>query len=202
MLAWQTPWSNKCPSKPLRALVERYRPGTLFRQLKMASKINISNRQRMLELDLQYVESMAIKLAHGVFANLSANPPAHLDDHLIEELAARGGFSLVLVSNRQIQKLNKEWMGKNRPTDVLSFPLDLEPPPSEQIPWEVGEIVISVEKADEQAESYGHSFERELAFLFIHGMLHILGFDHLEPDDEKDMFGRQKRILTKCGFKR
>jgi probable rRNA maturation factor len=168
----------------------------------MTSKISISNRQRGLELDLEYIEAMATKLSKGVLRNLSAKPPGHLEHSLLEALAERGDFSLVLVSNRQIQKLNKEWMGKNKPTDVLSFPLDLEPPPSKAIPWEVGEIVISVEKADEQALAYGHSFERELAFLFVHGMLHVLGFDHLEPDDEKDMFGRQKTILSKCGFNR
>lgn len=164
--------------------------------------ISISNRQRTFEIDVPVVESMTKKLGKGVFANLLSKPPAHLPTDLIEELAERGSFSLVLVSNRQIQKLNKEWMGKNRPTDVLSFPLELDPPMSDEIPWEVGEIVISVEKTDEQADSFGHSFDRELAFLFVHGMLHVLGFDHMEPDDEKDMFGRQKQILNKCGFKR
>jgi len=121
---------------------------------------------------------------------------------MLEDMAERGQFSLVLVSDRQIRTLNKDWMGKDKPTDVLSFPLSIDPPPSVELPWEVGEIVISVEKAQEQAIDYGHSFEREMAFLFVHGMLHVLGFDHMEPKEEKEMFGRQKQILNAAGFKR
>jgi probable rRNA maturation factor len=168
----------------------------------MSSKVTVTNRQRTLDMDVEFVEQMAAKLSAGVIRNLLAKPPVHLEAQVIEQIGERGELSLVLVSNRQIRKLNKEWMGKDRPTDVLSFPLELEPPMAEELPWEVGEIVISVEKAEEQADSYEHSFERELAFLFVHGMLHVLGFDHMEPDGEKDMFSRQKSVLNKCGFKR
>jgi probable rRNA maturation factor len=169
---------------------------------KMSPKLTVSNRQRREPVDLEQVESMAQKLSRGVFRNLLKDLPDHLEEETLEEMAERGQFSIVLVSDRQIRSLNKEWMGKDRPTDVLSFPLSLDPPPSEELPWEVGEIVISVEKAKQQAEEYGHSVDREMAFLLVHGFLHVLGFDHMEPDEEKDMFGRQKQILNASGFKR
>lgn len=168
----------------------------------MSAKVTVTNRQRRLSVDARKIERMADKLSMGVFEHLLDDTPEHLDEEALEEMAERGLFSLVLVSNRQITTLNKDWMGKNKPTDVLSFPLSLDPPPSEELPWEVGEIVISLERAEEQAAEYGHSFEREMAFLFVHGMLHVLGFDHMKPDEEKDMFGRQKQILNAAGFKR
>lgn len=168
----------------------------------MSPKLTVSNRQRRLPVDLKMMEQMARRLSDAVLEHLIDNPCEHLDIDLLEEMAERGQFSLAFVSNRQIQKLNKEWMGKDKATDVLSFPLSLDPPPSTEIPWEVGEVVISVERAQEQAHEYGHSVDRETAFLFVHGMLHILGFDHMEPDEEKDMFGRQKQILNTTGFKR
>ena len=168
----------------------------------MSTTLTVSNRQRRFPLALPQLKLMCNELKAGVFADLMQDPPEHLDVESLEDMAERGLFSLALVSNRQIQKLNKEWMGKDRPTDVLSFPLSIDAPPSDELPWEVGEIIISVEKADEQATAFGHGLQRELAFLFVHGMLHVLGFDHIEPVDEKDMFGRQKRILDRAGFKR
>jgi probable rRNA maturation factor len=68
--------------------------------------------------------------------------------------------------------------------------------------WIVGDIIISAEKAKKQAEEYGHSLKRELAFLFVHGCLHVLGFDHMTAEEEKEMFGRQKTILASCGIER
>lgn len=164
--------------------------------------LTISNKQRGRKLDLKLIRQMGEKLIIGVCENLLRNPAGHLEDTDLEELSENGIFSLVLVSNKQIQKLNCEWMEKDTPTDVLSFPLNLEPPPSAELPWEVGEIVISIEKAEEQAKTFGHSFDRELAFLFVHGALHVLGFDHMSAEDEKDMFGRQKEILNAAGFVR
>ncbi len=144
---------------------------------------------------------MGEKVASALCRNLIASPPPHLDEEIIRHMQERGLLSVVLVSNKQIQKLNHQWMGKDAPTDVLSFPLSIEPPPAE-LPWEVGELVISLEKTEEQALEYAHSSERELAFLLVHGMLHILGFDHMSPEEEKEMFGRQKRILADAGFNR
>lgn len=119
----------------------------------------------------------------------------------LQEMEARAEISVTLVSNRSIRKLNREWMGKDFPTDVLSFPLSLESPEA-GMPWEMGDLVISVEKASEQALVYGHSLERELAFLLVHGFLHVLGFDHQTEADEKEMFGRQREVLRAAGFPR
>lgn len=168
----------------------------------MSAKLSVSNRQRRMPVNLKQVRTMTATLAAAVFENLRQYPCDHLEPAMVDEISQRGQFSVVLVSNSQIQKLNKQWMGKDRPTDVLSFPLSDEPPPSDELPWEVGEIVISLEKTQAQAEEFGHSFERELSFLFVHGMLHVLGFDHVEPEDEKDMFSRQKQILDASGYKR
>jgi probable rRNA maturation factor len=114
----------------------------------------------------------------------------------------------VLVSNAKIRELNRQWRGKDYATDVLSFPLAVDETgvferaqPGEET-WELGELIISMEKAAEQAAEYGHSFEREFAFLFVHGFLHVLGFDHITKAQEKEMFGRQSQILTAAGFSR
>jgi probable rRNA maturation factor len=168
----------------------------------MSANLTVSNRQRSVQVDLKKVEKMAERLRVAVFDQLIDDTPDHLDEEILDDMAERGVFSLVLVSDRQIRVLNNDWMGKDKPTDVLSFPLSLDPPPSPEVPWEVGEIVISLQRTEVQAREYGHSFDRELAFLFVHGMLHVLGFDHMEPADEKDMFGRQKYILNASGFKR
>lgn len=116
------------------------------------------------------------------------------------------------MDNETIAQLNSEYRNIRRPTDVLSFPLleyidgkpDIQPgdidPRTKRVA--LGDIVISVEKAMEQAESYGHSFEREIAFLAVHGMLHLLGYDHEKPEEEKDMFLRQEAVLKELGLPR
>jgi probable rRNA maturation factor len=131
---------------------------------------------------------------------LESKPP-HLTLSSIRQLAKRGEMSVTLVSNKQIHSLNRQWRQKDAATDVLSFPLTLSAPPA-GLPWELGEVIISAEKAVEQASSLGHSFERELSFLFVHGCLHVLGFDHELPEDEKEMFGRQNEILEAAGISR
>lgn len=167
----------------------------------MTVQIAISNRQRRQAVDVEWLQDMATKLAQAVCENLRSSRPEHLSKKFIDEFARRGQLSLILVSDRQIRKVNREWRGKDSATDVVSFPLEMEPPPV-GLPWEVGEIVISAERAQQQARDYGHSFSRELAFLFAHGMLHVLGFDHETPDEEKDMFSRQHMILELAGFPR
>jgi probable rRNA maturation factor len=165
----------------------------------MTALLTVSNRQKKLRMDVSELELDYERLRGHVLENLSGKPPKHLKKSLITQISRRGTFSVALVSNRQIKVLNKDWMGKDSPTDVLSFPMELDPPPP-GMPWEVGEILISVERAQEQAKQYGHSLDREMAFLFVHGMLHVLGFDHMEPGEEKEMFGRQKQILDEAGF--
>ena len=119
--------------------------------------------------------------------------------------------SVTLTDNEGIHELNKDFRGIDRPTDVLSFPLfdgdltesDLEGADGEKRKVPLGDVVISLEKALEQATEYGHSFERELAFLCVHSVLHLLGYDHeRSEEEEKDMFRRQEEILDTCGFKR
>ena len=113
-------------------------------------------------------------------------------------------LSVTFVGLDEIHEMNREYRGVDRPTDVLSFPQfeDLE----EEIP-EVGEIclgdvVICREKAEEQAEEFGHSFERELVYLFTHSVLHLLGYDHMEEDEKKVMRQREEEIMEHIGLMR
>lgn len=167
----------------------------------MASQVQVTNRQRKLKLDSKWFTEAAQQLLDAVLDNVKKNPPEFLSDEEIDNLLDFGILSVAVVSNKEIQKLNKEWRKKDYATDVLSFPLDLNVN-EDGVPFEMGELIISAEKAQEQAEEYGHSFEREMAFLFVHGCLHVLGFDHTNKAEEKEMFGRQKQILNSCGYKR
>lgn len=111
-------------------------------------------------------------------------------------------FNVIIVDNETIHKLNREYRGVDRPTDVISFALEDD---DTFVPTEVrvlGDIYISIEKARSQAESYGHSLKREISFLTIHGLLHLLGYDHMEEEEEKEMFSLQELILDGYGIKR
>lgn len=167
----------------------------------MAPKVSISNRQRRHSVELSNVAEMAEKLAEQVCHNLAETPCDWLSDANVKEIEGRGIFSLVLVSDKKIRELNALWRGFDKATDVLSFPMDTEPPEPE-IPYELGEIIISMDTAKAQAHDLGHGFERELAFLIVHGMLHVLGFDHETKSEEKEMFGRQRQILQAAGYPR
>ena len=115
--------------------------------------------------------------------------------------------SVTFVSNERIQEINREYRDKDQPTDVISFAMEelgegeVEMVGAE-MPRVLGDIIISVPKAIEQAEEYGHSFIRELGFLAVHGFLHLLGFDHMTEEDEREMFTLQKEILDEYGLKR
>lgn len=113
-------------------------------------------------------------------------------------------FNIILIDNETIHKINLEYRGIDRATDVISFALEDDKicPNVEGMPRVLGDIYISIEKAKEQAELYGHSFKRELSFLAVHGLLHLLGYDHMEKEDEIVMFGRQELILDGFGIKR
>lgn len=167
----------------------------------MASNVQVSNRQRRVKLDTKWFKSTAAELFQAVLDNVKKSPVAFIKKSQLRRFSESAILSVALVSNKEIQKLNKEWRGKDYATDVLSFPLELDFE-VDGVPFEMGELIISVEKAKEQAEEYGHSFEREMSFLFVHGCLHILGFDHITAKDEKDMFNRQKEILDACGYTR
>ena len=110
-------------------------------------------------------------------------------------------ISVSLVDNEFIHKMNREYRGIDRPTDVISFAFldneDREALYKSKEPVCLGDIYISVDKAKEQAKEYGHSLKRELSFLFVHGLLHLLGYDHMTEEDEKVMFRLQDEILPK-----
>jgi probable rRNA maturation factor len=109
----------------------------------------------------------------------------------------QGEVSIVLVNNDEIQALNRQYRSKDQPTDVLSFPMtDGLDEVDEDDYLMLGDVVISVPKAREQAKEYGHSFERELGFLLVHGLLHLAGFTHDQEDDAKRMFSLQEEILS------
>ncbi|RFU71689.1 rRNA maturation RNase YbeY [Peribacillus saganii] len=116
-------------------------------------------------------------------------------------------LSVTFTNNERIREINKEYREKDAATDVISFALEEMGEEEVQIvgadmPRMLGDIVISVEKTKEQAEEYGHSFERELGFLALHGFLHLLGYDHMDEQDEKEMFTKQRVILAEYGLTR
>ncbi len=114
--------------------------------------------------------------------------------------------SVTFTDNAGIHELNKKFRGIDRPTDVLSFPLfdyagESEEPPVDELLGMLGDIVISLEQAERQAEEYGHPFAREVAFLTVHSMLHLLGYDHeTGEEDEADMRRRQTEIMDILGL--
>ncbi|EIJ78916.1 putative metal-dependent hydrolase [Bacillus methanolicus PB1] len=124
-----------------------------------------------------------------------------------EQLEGDCELSVTFVSNERIREINREYRDKDRPTDVISFAME-ELGNGEveligaDIPRVLGDIIISVPKAREQAEEYGHSFMRELGFLSVHGFLHLLGYDHETEEQEKEMFSRQRKILDEFGLGR
>lgn len=121
-----------------------------------------------------------------------------------EDFGRRAEVSVTFTDNEKIHALNREYRKVDRPTDVLSFPLfDGEEYDTDGDAVLLGDIVLSLEQAQKQAEEYGHSFEREVAFLTVHSMLHLLGYDHeTSPEDERDMFARQDEILISAGITR
>lgn len=111
-------------------------------------------------------------------------------------------MNVIIIDNEKIHKINKEYRGIDRPTDVISFALEDDKTFVNTDFRVLGDIYISIDKVHEQAKSYGHSFRRELSFLTVHGILHLLGYDHMEKNDEKIMFGKQEEILNELGITR
>ncbi|MBS4959733.1 MAG: rRNA maturation RNase YbeY [Clostridiales bacterium] len=115
--------------------------------------------------------------------------------------------SVSIVSNEEIKQINHQFRKIDKATDVLSFPqLTFEEGEVAQVNENneviLGDIIISIDRAKEQAAEYGHSLKREIAFLTVHSMLHLLGYDHMIPEEEKEMFKRQEEILMLAGFPR
>lgn len=123
-----------------------------------------------------------------------------------EDFNAVCEVSVTFTDNEGIRELNKKFRDMDKPTDVLSFPLldfdgDCEEPPIDELISNLGDIVISLERAKEQAEEFGHSFAREVAFLTVHSMLHLLGYDHEKGDEEdREMRARQSEIMKIMGL--
>lgn len=120
----------------------------------------------------------------------------------LEEEGRTGNICVMVTDGAEIRRLNREFRDTDRETDVLSFP-DAE---GEAIgPMQdsfLGDIVISLPRAKEQAEEYGHSMKRELMFLTVHGCLHLMGYDHMIPEDEEIMLEKQKIIMERTGVSR
>ncbi|MBS9534562.1 rRNA maturation RNase YbeY [Mycobacterium sp. M1] len=143
--------------------------------------IEVSNESG---LDVSEVELVSV--AKFVLARMDVNPAAEL--------------SMVLLDTAAMADLHMRWMDLPGPTDVMSFPMDeLEPggrpDAPEPGPAMLGDIVLCPEFAAKQAETAGHSLGQELALLTVHGVLHLLGYDHAEPEEEKEMFALQRRLL-------
>lgn len=161
----------------------------------------IDNRQDSIQVD-EALEAFAVQVVEKVLA--------------LEACEEEYEVSLSFVGNEEIRSLNETYRGIDSPTDVLSFPmLEFEDEDAlsealqdqEEVEYideelALGDIVVSLEKAKEQAEEYGHSFERELAFLLTHGMLHLLGYDHGDEASEKMMFEKQEDYLRQMKINR
>jgi probable rRNA maturation factor len=129
-------------------------------------------------------EAEIVALARHVLAAMRVNPLAEL--------------SVVLVDEPAMEQLHVQWMDEPGPTDVLSFPMDELRPGSdaeESPPGLLGDVVLCPQVAARQARAAGHSTHEELLLLTTHGILHLLGYDHAEPDEEKEMFGLQRKLL-------
>ena len=114
--------------------------------------------------------------------------------------------SVTFTDNSGIRELNREYRNKDSATDVLSFPMYAftdDDMPDTDFAVELGDIVLSLERASQQAEEFGHSYEREVAFLCVHSVLHLLGYDHeLSEEDDADMRERQRNIMEKINILR
>ena len=103
-------------------------------------------------------------------------------------------LSILLCDDAFIHPLNRDYRGKDKPTDVLSFAMREEGDPQDPV---LGDVIISIERAKEQSEERGHSIGVELALLLVHGILHLLGYDHEEDDEAEEMEAKEKEILSK-----
>lgn len=159
----------------------------------MKLKVYFSNAQKAVKItpEIKNLLRKAIKTALGY-----------------EKFPSDAEVSVSFVTNDEIHELNRTYRGVDRPTDVLSFPMldgdadegDIDIDSDSVV---LGDIIISAEKAVEQAARYGHSVERELAFLAVHSTLHLLGYDHeRSEEEEKDMFEKQEKILIAAGIPR
>lgn len=112
-------------------------------------------------------------------------------------------FNIIFVTNDRIQQINNDYRGINKVTDVITFAL-MENPNEifMEAELELGDVFICIDRAISQAKDYGHSIEREMGFLAVHGYLHLIGYDHMTESDEKVMFAKQEEMLLRANLKR
>jgi len=165
----------------------------------MSLKLEWSNEQQQIEIS----EAFVGRLEHML--QLAAQA----------EGITEGEVTLTFVDDAEIHQLNRDYRGIDRPTDVLSFAMQEETDEDldilyevdseeEELPFEnmLGDIIISTERAKAQSEEYGHSLERELGFLFVHGFLHLIGYDHQDEESEAVMTQKQEAVLQQEGLTR
>lgn len=156
----------------------------------MKLKIYFSNEQDKIKLTRE-VKELIIKTVSTVIES-----EKYINNIVISAAKKSASLSITFTDNENIRKVNLENRGIDSETDVLSFPMfeDFIDIDGE---FSFGDILLSLEKAQEQAELYDHSFEREVAFLTAHSMLHLLGYDHIEADDEKVMREKQREVMKR-----
>ena len=124
----------------------------------------------------------------------------------MQDVTADVELSVVITDNDSIQAINQEFRDKDMPTDVLSFPgyepEDIDVVKNADDLMVIGDIIISREKVIEQAEEYGNTFEREFAYLLVHGILHLLGYDHMQDDEKAVMREQEEKILAELNLSR
>jgi len=159
-------------------------------------------------VDVVLVNRSAVAVDEAILKRLEAVAAAAL---AAEGMPPYAEVSVTLVDDDEIQALNRDYRGKDAPTDVLSFPiwepeeiadLRLHPERYPERPLLLGDVVISVPTAIRQAEEYGHGVDRELAYLCVHGVLHLLGYDHEEEAARQAMRQREEAILAEAGLVR
>ncbi len=144
-----------------------------------------------MELDFSNNGPQSFDSYEQIFNDLAQKVFSHLN------VSVNYVIDITIVNNNSIQEINREYRDKDYPTDVISFAFfdDENEIVSSDLPNSLGQIIISFEKAEEQAKLYKHSLNREMSFLFVHGLLHLLGYDHMKKDDELIMFSIQNEIL-------
>ncbi|HMM69100.1 rRNA maturation RNase YbeY [Gudongella oleilytica] len=145
-------------------------------------ELYIDNRQNQIDID-DKTEELLKKIA-----------VVCLD---IEDYGLDWEISVSFVTNDEIRELNREYRGKDEPTDVLSFPFEDEFRIGEKM---LGDIVISTEKVLQQAKDLGHSLQREISYLAVHSMFHLMGYDHLDAEERKEMRLKEKRAMKELGI--
>ena len=175
--------------------------GSAYNLVGFQTNLTFPEQKRIFSI-LPGLENMEF-LRYGVIhRNTFLNSPEHLDSYFALNGVKNVYFSVIFVNEKEIQEINKEYRGIDKVTDVISFALE----DNSNIVYNnirvLGDIYICIPRMLEQASSYGHSKKRELSFLTVHGLLHLLGYDHMKKEDEEEMFALQELILNEEGITR